>query len=106
MTSFNITQCNEIRNGFLMCRLCFMFVDVVTERSDAGKALQEKLHEALTDYVKSRSNGGLKRVGQLYLLLPAMTHLKLLAKQYWSDVKKSGKILMHKLFLEMLEADS
>ena len=86
--------------------IVFCFPDVLTEKSDAGKSLQEKLHEALTDYVKSRNGGGLKRVGQLYLLLPAMTHLKLLAKQYWLDVKKTGKIMMHKLFLEMLEADS
>ncbi|KAL4239081.1 hypothetical protein ACF0H5_003784 [Mactra antiquata] len=101
-TSMNIT-----RDEYLLLKSIILFnIDVVTERSDAGKALQEKLHEALTDYVKSRSNGGLKRVGQLYLLLPAMTHLKLLAKQYWFDVKKSGKIMMHKLFLEMLEADS
>lgn len=101
-TSLNIT-----REEYLLLKSIILFnIDVVTERSDAGKALQEKLHEALTDYVKSRSGGGLKRVGQLYLLLPAMTHLKLLAKQYWFDVKKNGKIMMHKLFLEMLEADS
>ncbi|XP_060568977.1 steroid hormone receptor ERR2-like [Ruditapes philippinarum] len=101
-TSMNITK-----DEYLLLKSIILFnIDVVTERSDAGKSLQEKLHEALTDYVKSRSNGGLKRVGQLYLLLPAMTHLKLLAKQYWFDVKKSGKIMMHKLFLEMLEADS
>ncbi|XP_052766916.1 steroid hormone receptor ERR2-like isoform X1 [Mya arenaria] len=101
-TSLNIT-----REEYLLLKSIILFnIDVVTERSDAGKSIQEKLHESLTDYVKSRSNGGLKRVGQLYLLLPAMTHLKLLAKQYWFDVKKSGKIMMHKLFLEMLEADS
>lgn len=101
-SSLNIT-----REEYLLLKSIILFnIDVVTERSDAGKALQEKLHEALLDYVKSRSNGGLKRVGQLYLLLPAMTHLKLLAKQYWFDVKRNGKIMMHKLFLEMLEADS
>ncbi|XP_052271564.1 steroid hormone receptor ERR2-like [Dreissena polymorpha] len=101
-TSLNIT-----REEYLLLKSIILFnIDVVTERSDAGKSIQEKLHESLTEYVKSRSNGGLKRVGQLYLLLPAMTHLKLLAKQYWFDVKKSGKIMMHKLFLEMLEADS
>lgn len=97
---------NSSKSACTITKLFVVFSDVVTERSDAGKSIQEKLHEALTDYVKSRSNGGLKRVGQLYLLLPAMTHLKLLAKQYWFDVKKSGRIMMHKLFLEMLEADS
>lgn len=101
-TSMGIT-CEEylLLKSIILCN-----IDVLTEKSDAGKSLQEKLHEALTDYVKSRNGGGLKRVGQLYLLLPAMTHLKLLAKQYWLDVKKNGKIMMHKLFLEMLEADS
>lgn len=101
-TSMGITR----EEYLLLKSIILCNIDVLTEKSDAGKSLQEKLHEALTDYVKTRSGGGLKRVGQLYLLLPAMTHLKLLAKQYWLDVKKNGKIVMHKLFLEMLEADS
>ncbi|KAL3873773.1 hypothetical protein ACJMK2_036858, partial [Sinanodonta woodiana] len=81
-------------------------VDLITEKNEAVKILQDKVQDALMEYVKSRSGGSLRRMGQLYLLLPPLTHLKLLAKQYWFDVKKEGRIIMHKLFLEMLEADS
>ncbi|XP_033734560.1 estrogen-related receptor gamma-like [Pecten maximus] len=81
-------------------------IDVVIENSEAVRNLQDKLQDALIDYVKSRYAGNLRRLGHLYLLLPPLTHIKLLAKQYWFDVKKDGRVMMHKLFLEMLEADS
>lgn len=80
--------------------------DVLIENGEAVRVLQDKLQDSLIDYIKSRYAGNLRRLGHLYLLLPPLTHMKLLAKQYWFDVKKDGRIMMHKLFLEMLEADS
>ncbi|CAC5390734.1 NR3B3 [Mytilus coruscus] len=80
--------------------------DVVIENSEAIKALQDRLQDALLEYVKNRYSGNLRRVGHLYMLLPSLTHMKLLTKQYWFDIKKDGRVMMHKLFLEMLEADS
>ncbi|CAG2199454.1 ESRRG [Mytilus edulis] len=80
--------------------------DVIIENSEAIKALQDRLQDALLEYVKNRYSGNLRRVGHLYMLLPSLTHMKLLTKQYWFDIKKDGRVMMHKLFLEMLEADS
>lgn len=84
----------------------FYFSDVVIENSEAVRTLQDKLQDALLEYVKNRYSGNLRRVGHLYMLLPSLTHMKLLTKQYWFDIKKDGRVMMHKLFLEMLEADS
>lgn len=84
----------------------FFFADVIIENSEAIKALQDRLQDALLEYVKNRYSGNLRRVGHLYMLLPSLTHMKLLTKQYWFDIKKDGRVMMHKLFLEMLEADS
>ncbi|XP_048737503.1 steroid hormone receptor ERR2-like isoform X1 [Ostrea edulis] len=81
-------------------------IDVAIENSEAVRQLQDKLQDSLIEYVKYRYVGNLRRLGHLYMLLPALNHMKLLAKQYWFDVKKDGRIMMHKLFLEMLEADS
>lgn len=83
-----------------------LILDVAIENSEAVRQLQDKLQDSLIEYVKFRYVGNLRRLGHLYMLLPALNHMKLLAKQYWFDVKKDGRIMMHKLFLEMLEADS
>lgn len=83
-----------------------LILDVAIENSEAVRQLQDKLQDSLIEYVKYRYVGNLRRLGHLYMLLPALNHMKLLAKQYWFDVKKDGRIMMHKLFLEMLEADS
>lgn len=90
--------------GLIQCFL--IFTDVMTENAEAVRSLQEKLQDSLLDYVKSHNSGSLRRLGQLYLLLPPLTHMKLLARQHWFDIKNDGRVLMHKLFLEMLEADS
>ncbi|KAK3093064.1 hypothetical protein FSP39_010639 [Pinctada imbricata] len=80
--------------------------DILIENNEAVMQLQDKLQDGLIEYVKSRYAGNLRRLGHLYLLLPSLNQMKLLAKQYWFDIKKDGRVMMHKLFLEMLEADS
>ncbi|XP_041351476.1 steroid hormone receptor ERR2-like isoform X2 [Gigantopelta aegis] len=81
-------------------------IDVVAEVNDSVHSLQDKLQDSLMDIIKVRHPGNVRRLGQLFLLLPPITHIKLLAKQFWFDIKKDGRVMMHKLFLEMLEADS
>ncbi|XP_067680136.1 steroid hormone receptor ERR2-like isoform X2 [Haliotis asinina] len=81
-------------------------IDVVAEVTDSVQTLQEKLQDSLMEIIKIRHAGNMRRLGQLFLLLPPITHIKLLAKQFWFDMKKDGRVIMHKLFLEMLEADS
>ncbi|KAK6182532.1 estrogen-related receptor gamma isoform X3 [Patella vulgata] len=81
-------------------------IDVVAEVTDTVRCLQDKLQDSLMENIRQRHGGDMRRLGQLYLLLPPITHIKLLAKQFWFDMKKEGRVMMHKLFLEMLEADS
>ncbi|KAK7103500.1 estrogen-related receptor gamma-like isoform X3 [Littorina saxatilis] len=81
-------------------------VDVGLEPGETVRGLQDKLQDSLSDCIKARHGGQPRRLGQLFLLLPPITHIKLLAKQFWFDLKKDGRVMMHKLFLEMLEADS
>lgn len=86
---------------------CAAFVaDVLADVSDSVYGLLDKLQEALLEYIKSRHGGNTKRLGHLFLLLPPITQIKGLLKNFWSDIKKDGRVIMHKLFLEMLEADS
>ncbi|KAH9519531.1 hypothetical protein Btru_002942 [Bulinus truncatus] len=81
-------------------------IDVVADLGECVSHLQDQLQDALSDCVKSVFGQNTRRLGQLFLLLPSITHIKLLAKQFWYDMKKDGRVMMHKLFLEMLDADS
>lgn len=81
-------------------------IDVLTDAGETVRGLQDKLQDSLNDCIKARHGGNPRRLGQLFLLLPAVTHIKLLSKQFWFDLKNDGRVMMHKLFLEMLEADS
>ncbi|CAL1546670.1 unnamed protein product [Lymnaea stagnalis] len=81
-------------------------IDVVADLGECVSHLQDQLQDALSDCVKAVFGQNTRRLGQLFLLLPSITHIKLLAKQFWYDMKKDGRVMMHKLFLEMLDADS
>ncbi|RUS86260.1 hypothetical protein EGW08_006002 [Elysia chlorotica] len=81
-------------------------IDIVAEVGECVGHLQDQLQDALSDCVKAMYGPNTRRLGQLFLLLPPITHIKLLAKQFWYDMKKDGRVMMHKLFLEMLDADS
>uniref|UniRef100_A0A8C2PFI3 Estrogen related receptor alpha n=1 Tax=Capra hircus TaxID=9925 RepID=A0A8C2PFI3_CAPHI len=78
------------------------------EDAEAVEQLREALHEALLEYEAGRAGPGggaeRRRAGRLLLTLPLLrqTAGKVLAHFY--GVKLEGKVPMHKLFLEMLEA--
>ncbi|KAJ8308506.1 hypothetical protein KUTeg_013380 [Tegillarca granosa] len=101
------TNMNVTKEEYLLLKaMTLCNVDVIIENTEAVRTLQDQLQDALIEYVRHHHAGNLRRLGHLYLLLPTLNQMKLLAKQYWFDVKKDGRVLMHKLFLEMLEADS
>lgn len=86
-----------------------LFADSVhIEDAEAVEQLREALHEALLEYEAGRAGPGggaeRRRAGRLLLTLPLLrqTAGKVLAHFY--GVKLEGKVPMHKLFLEMLEA--
>lgn len=53
----------------------------------------------------SSAAAGARKFGNILLCLPLLGAIKLMAKQFWLDLKAEGKVEMHQLFLEMLEAD-
>ena len=83
-----------------------MITDVGLEPGETVRNLQDRLQDSLSDCIKVKHGNQPRRLGQLFLLLPPITHIKLLSKQFWFELKKDGRVMMHKLFLEMLEADS
>ncbi|XP_028341249.1 steroid hormone receptor ERR2 isoform X2 [Physeter macrocephalus] len=74
------------------------------EDLEAVQKLQDLLHEALQDYEMSQRHEEPRRTGKLLLTLPLLRQTAAKAVQHFYSIKLQGKVPMHKLFLEMLEA--
>uniref|UniRef100_UPI00398EB875 steroid hormone receptor ERR2-like isoform X5 n=1 Tax=Pristiophorus japonicus TaxID=55135 RepID=UPI00398EB875 len=66
--------------------------------------LQDGLHEALQEYEASQHPEEPRRAGKLLMSLPLLRQTASKAVQHFYSIKLEGKVPMHKLFLEMLEA--
>ncbi|XP_024901994.1 steroid hormone receptor ERR1 isoform X2 [Pteropus alecto] len=102
-------QALRLERGGVLKALALANSDSVhIEDAEAVEQLREALHEALLEYEAGRAGPGggaeRRRAGRLLLTLPLLrqTAGKVLAHFY--GVKLEGKVPMHKLFLEMLEA--
>ncbi|XP_048474278.1 estrogen-related receptor gamma-like [Rhincodon typus] len=74
------------------------------ENVEAIQNLQDLLHEALQDYETDQHLADPHRSGKLLMTLPLLRQTANKAIQNFRRVVTEGKVPMHKLFLEMLEA--
>ncbi|XP_076012015.1 estrogen-related receptor gamma a isoform X6 [Genypterus blacodes] len=74
------------------------------EDVDAVQKLQDVLHEALQDYEASQHQEDPRRAGKMLMTLPLLRQTSTKAVQHFYSIKQDGKVPMHKLFLELLEA--
>ncbi len=79
------------------------FSDANAENLETVQQLRDRMHDSLLDYECTRGSSNQRRVGNLLFSLPILMHEKLLAKEYWFNVKKGGRVPLHKLLSEMLE---
>ncbi|XP_067877731.1 steroid hormone receptor ERR1 isoform X2 [Heterodontus francisci] len=70
----------------------------------AIQRLQDLLHEALLEYEAAQHPGEPQRAGKLLMTLPLLRQTANQAQQHFHSLKLEGKVPMHRLFLEMLEA--
>nr|XP_003230133.2 PREDICTED: steroid hormone receptor ERR1 [Anolis carolinensis] len=70
----------------------------------AVQRLRDVLHEALLEYEASRRPEEPRRAGRLLLTLPLLRQTATRVLHHFYSLKLEGKVPMHKLFLEMLEA--
>ncbi|KAI4802274.1 hypothetical protein KUCAC02_020123 [Chaenocephalus aceratus] len=73
------------------------------ENIEAVQRLQDSLHEALQDFEGQHPEDP-RRAGKLLMTLPLLRQTATKAVQHFYSIKMQGKVPMHKLFLEMLEA--
>ncbi|XP_076156098.1 steroid hormone receptor ERR2 isoform X2 [Alosa pseudoharengus] len=74
------------------------------EDLEAVQKLQDSLHEALQDFESGQHAEDPRRAGKLLMTLPLLRQTATKAVQHFYSIKVQGKVPMHKLFLEMLEA--
>uniref|UniRef100_A0A0B7ARD1 Estrogen receptor n=1 Tax=Arion vulgaris TaxID=1028688 RepID=A0A0B7ARD1_9EUPU len=78
------THLNVTKEEFVLLKaITLCNIDVAADVGECVSRLQDQLHDALSDFVRSTHGPSSRRLGQLFLLLPAVTHVKLLAKQFW-----------------------
>lgn len=76
------------------------------EDIEAVQRLQDWVHEALQDYERCRHGDDPRRAGKLIMTLPLLRQTSAKAVQYFCSVKQDGRVPMHKLFVELLEANA
>ena len=93
-----------------MCRTCddviaplLCVADVNVDHADMVQTLRDRMQDSLYEYSRSRGMNSQRRLGHLLFALPLLMHQKLLCREYWFAVKKSGQVPLHKLLSEMLE---
>lgn len=74
------------------------------EDSEAVQRLQDVLHGALQDFEVARHPEDPRRAGKLIMTLPLLRQTAARAVQHFCSIKQDGRVPMHKLFLELLEA--
>ncbi|XP_039873482.1 estrogen-related receptor gamma-like isoform X4 [Simochromis diagramma] len=74
------------------------------EDSEAVQRLQDVLHGALQDYETIHHPEDPRRAGKMIMTLPLLRQTAARAIQHFCSIKQDGRVPMHKLFLELLEA--
>ncbi|XP_006627644.1 estrogen-related receptor gamma [Lepisosteus oculatus] len=74
------------------------------ENPEAIQQFQDVLHEALQDFETGRHPGDPHRTGKLLMTLPLLRQTANRAVDTFCRLQLEGRVPMHKLFLEMLEA--
>ncbi|KAK9956896.1 hypothetical protein ABG768_014601 [Culter alburnus] len=75
------------------------------EDVEAVQGLQDSLHEALLDYECVHHREDPRRTGKLIMTLPLLRQTSAKAVRHFFSIKQDGRVPMHKLFLELLEAN-
>lgn len=77
--------------------------DVNVKNPEMVQQLRERMQDALLEYETARGQLSHRRMCSLMFLFPILMHEKILAREFWLNVKKSGRVVLHKLLSEMLD---
>nr|ASL70079.1 estrogen-related receptor [Laodelphax striatellus] len=90
---------------FLLKALVLANSDVRLDDFSSLKKFRDSILSALTDCVTIiRPNTSTSHMQNLLLCLPALRQANQTVRRFWVGIHREGKILMNKLFVEMLEA--
>jgi len=84
----------------------FTYADIHLRHSELVQQLRDHVQDTLLDHLINLGTGPTlanRRICDLLLLMPLLTHKRILAKEFWLGVKQGGRVTLHKLLSEMLE---
>jgi len=99
LTSLSLTREEYV----FMKAMMLLNPDANTDSCEMVQQLRDRMLDALMEYERMRGVNAQRRVANLLFVLPLLMQEKLLAKEYWFNVKKGGRVPLHKLLSEMLE---
>ena len=76
-------------------------VDVLNQ--SPVESARHAVFDALLVYTRSQGYHSGRRVGDLLLALPLLTHLVSAAHEYWRQTKARGHVATHRLLNEMVD---
>lgn len=109
ISAYSICQQHLTMFPFLSLSICLPSHPLSTdsmqiEDVEAVQRLQDVLHGALQDYESAQHTEDPRRAGKIIMTLPLLRQTAARAVQHFCSIKQDGRVPMHKLFLELLEA--
>lgn len=83
-----------------------ILVDIQLEEPQSVHKLRDSILNGLQNCVTVyRNTNCIEHLSQLMLCLPLLRQLDAEVRLFWSNVRKAGKVVLNKLFVEMLESN-
>lgn len=87
----------------LMKVMVLLNPDLNAENPKSVHQLRDQMCDVMLDYERMRGAICHRRICNLLMVLPLITHCRLLARDYWNGVKQSNRIVLNKLLSEMID---
>jgi len=101
MTGLNVTMDEYV----LLKAVLLLNPDVNVKHPEMVQELRDRIQDALLEQLLlvHGATAANRRICNLFFLFPTLMQKKLLARDFWFGVKRSGRVILHKLLSEMLE---
>lgn len=87
----------------LMKVMLLLNPDLSVENQNSVQRLRDETCDAMLDYERSRCSEHHRRLGNLLFVMPTIAHCRLLARDYWRNIRLSGSVPLNKLLSEMVD---
>lgn len=99
-----LTELALMREEYVLMKvMLLMNPDLNVENPKSVQHLRDQICDAMLEYESIRGAICHRRICNLLMVIPLITHCRLLARDYWNNVKQSGRVALNKLLSEMID---